>query len=398
MDLRKLDWVGVVRQAWAKAQSDDLVQRSAALAFLTMVSLVPLLAALSYLGARAFSGAQDQLVAFLWSVLPYSEAAVQRQLSGFLEQAKSIRGFGFLGFLVTSLFAFIAVERTINRVWNVNQQRPFSVRLRSFTLVLFWGPLMIGAAYSSLFLLGRHPFLRPLVPFTISMVGLTVLYWLVPFTKVHLRNAAIGGLTAAVLLEMLRQGFGFYIGWFQRLSIIYGSFGLALLFMASIQLVWLIVLLGSEVAYCVQHRALFLHPRASTARVDASWLGLVALVAIVDHFRVGSPIMPRSQLCAVLRMEASEVDAVVEPLLVAGRLAPSSDGEGFLLACDPYQLPVAEVLGDYDKVPGLNLDRLSPDLVERLTTLRSALGAVRTAHLGPQTVAEIVAPPEVSKG
>ena len=383
----------VLRQAVAKAGRDDLAQRSAALAFTTMLSLVPLLAAFSYLGARAFSGAQDQLVAFLWSVLPYSEAAVQRQLSGFLEQAKAIRGFGFVGFIVTSLAAFINIEHTINRVWNVHQKRPFAARLRSFTLVLFWGPVMIAATYSSIFLLRQRSLLGPLMPFTITLVGLTMLYWQVPFTKVRLRSAVIGSVTATVLLELLRQGFGFYVGWFQRISIIYGSFGLALLFMVSIQLVWLIVLLGSEVAYCAQHRDLLLRPRSTAARVDGSWLGLVALVAVVERFRGGQPIMPRSRLCELLWLDEREVDQVVAPLLAAGRLAPSSDGEGVLLACDPYQLSVSELLADYDPEHAPAVDGLPPELAARLSEIRSSLEAARHERLGSRTVAELIAPP-----
>ncbi len=64
---------------------------------------------------------------------------------------------------------------------------------------------------------------------------------------------------------MLRQGFASYVEVFRNVSVVYGSFAFALLFMISIELTWTIILFGSEAAYTAQHfpccaRGLHRHP------------------------------------------------------------------------------------------------------------------------------------------
>jgi len=210
-----------------KAHADDLALQSAALAFITMVALVPLLAAFSFIGARAFAEQQEVMVQLLSQLLPFSEETLLDYLRDFLDKAGKVRGLGFVFFLLTSMTAFMTIEQTVNQIWNVPSKRPFRIRLLSFTMVLFWGSLVIGAISLGLLSLREQstfqnfadalpaPFLpfiiRRLIPFLVSLLGLSMLYWQVPYTTVRFRNAFAGGLIAALLLEGLRQGFGLYI-------------------------------------------------------------------------------------------------------------------------------------------------------------------------------------------
>ena len=63
----------------------------------------------------------------------------------------------------------------------------------------------------------------------------------------------IGSLPTALAFELLRRFFRLYLEAFPAMSLVYGGFALAILFMVSIQVSWLLVLLGAEVAYAVQH-------------------------------------------------------------------------------------------------------------------------------------------------
>ncbi len=370
----------------SKARADNLGQQAAALAFITIVSLVPLLAALSFLGARWFEGNQERTVELLSHILPYSEEALLDTLQGFLEQAVAIRGIGFAAFIVASLAVFTTIEATINRIWNVPKQRPFRSRLLSFTLVLFWGPLVIGTAYSVLFYLrqradaGGMVFSLPvkLVPFTVTILGLTMLYWLVPYTTVRFRSAFAGGLSAALLLEGLRQGFGVYVDQVRNISLIYGGFGLLLLFMVSIQLAWWIVLLGSEAAYSVQNAAYLVSRRRSAAPLEGSWIALAALVIITERFRDGRPVTPREMLAERLRLVAGDLGKTLEPLLAADLLCESSgDTEGYLLACDPHQLEISRVFELYEGRHWELLQPLSCEGDGDLEDLRGRIAAER---------------------
>ena len=385
--------------AFQKARDDHLVQHAAALAFTTIVSLVPLLAAFSFFGARVFSDDQERIVELLAQVLPYSEATLMTHVRTFLGQAKAIGGVGSLVFLVTALGVFTAIEETINRIWNVSKSRPLRSRLLSLILILVCGPLVIGASYYGLYVLEQQPALRALadsltvrlLPSLVTVLGLTLLYWMVPSTDVRFRSAFLGGLVAALLLEGLRRGFALYIESFQQISIIYGSFGLALFFMISIHVTWLIVLLGTEVAYCVQNFELLVHPRRPAAAAEGSWLGLAALVVVTDRFRRSRPITPQELLAERLRLSTADLRQVLEPLLAAGFLVETrGDDEGYVLACDPYQLELETVFERYEDLHAEVLETLPKDLGKRLETLRAGLRDARRRKTKKPTLAELM--------
>lgn len=383
----------------SKARADNLTQEAAALAFITMLSLVPLLAALSFLGARWFDEKQERTVEILTQVLPYSEVTIMANLQDFLEQAQAIRGLGFFAFILTSLAAFTSIERTINRIWNVPRQRSLRSRLLSFTMVLFWGPLVIGTAYSLLFYLRQRPTFQTLagslpvqlIPFTVTVLGLTMLYWLVPNTRVDFRSALAGGVTAALLLEILRQGFGIYVEQVRNISLVYGGFGLLLFFMLSIQFSWWIVLLGSETTYSLQNASYMSSRRRPSAPLEGSWVALAALVTIAERFRAGQPVMPRELLAERLQLVATELGDILAPLLDAGILCESSgDTEGYLLSSDPYNLEVARIFELYEGAHWEVLRSRDRELSQPLEDLRCRLTAERTRHTGGITLAQLV--------
>ncbi|MEM7581786.1 MAG: YhjD/YihY/BrkB family envelope integrity protein [Acidobacteriota bacterium] len=370
-----------------KARADNLNQQAAALAFITIVSLVPLLAALSFLGARWFDDRQEGMIELFSQILPYSEETVVATLEGFLRQAEAIRGIGFAIFILSSMAVFTNIEATINRIWNVPRQRPARSRLLSFTLVLFWGPLVIGATYSLLFYLKQQPALEGLVssapvqliPFIVKLLGLTMLYWLVPYTTVRFRSAFAGGLTAALMLELLGFGFGIYVDQVRNVSLIYGGFGFLLLFMISIQITWLIVLLGSEVAYSLQHADYMSIRRRPAAPLEGSWVAVTALIVITERFRSGQPVTPHELLAERLQLNAEAVSAILAPLLEANILSDSSgDNEGYLLSCDPYQLEISRVFDLYEHHHWQLLHPLPNHLADGLEDLRGQIVAERT--------------------
>src|SRR5262245_61268885 len=66
-----------------KISTDGVTQRAAALAFVTVLALIPLLAAFTFVAAQLLNDYQDRILRFLTSVLPYSEAKVLEALQNF---------------------------------------------------------------------------------------------------------------------------------------------------------------------------------------------------------------------------------------------------------------------------------------------------------------------------
>lgn len=387
-----------LRHSVKKAQTDNLTQVSAALAFATLVSLIPLLAAISFLGERWFSTQPDRTVELLAQLLPYSETDLTRQLSAFLEQADTVRGVGFAIFVVAALTVFTNIEQSINRIWNVPRRRPFRGRLLSFTLLLFWGPVVIGATYSLLFYLRQQTAFErfnesvpaELIPLVVTTLGLTMLYWQVPYTAVRFRNALAGGLVAALLLEAMRQGFGLYVEQARTISVIYGSFGFVFFFMISIQLTWMLVLLGAEAAYCLQNFELVSHERLRAGPTEGSWIALAAVALITRRFLDGHPRTPNALLAEHLQLEANDLVEILTPVIRHGIIEETwGDTEGYLLSRDPHELHAQTVVDVFDPPHRSVLDSLPDPLPEHLATLRDNLENQRKDVIGDLTFARL---------
>ncbi len=381
-----------------QANEDSVLLTASALAFVTILSLIPLLTAFSFIGARVFSQYPQRSLEVFVQILPYSDKTVVDKISEFLDQAETLHGIGVLAFFASSLFLFATVEEAFNRIWNVSRRRPIPVRFFSFLLLLFWGPLVVGATFTSLILLRQSPGLRVLfresiflgiLPFLATLVGLTILYWLVPYTTVQLRNALAGGLLAAILLELLRQGFGRYVEVFQGVNIVYGSFAFALLFMISIDVTWMIVLLGAVASYTAQHYRVLSRGMHRNPPVQAAWVGLAALVLIARRFARGEPVMSRDLLADRLTLPLRDLERILHPLLSHGLLR-AVGGQGYLLGADPHSLSVENILLAYDHRARRGVELVGGELTERLESLIGELAACRAERLGEVTVAELL--------
>ncbi len=365
---------------------DGVLLTASALAFVTVLSLIPLLTALSFVGARVFSQYPQRSLEIFVQILPYSDKSLVDAIAEFLDQAETIHGVGVIAFFVTTLYLFATVEETFNRIWNVSRRRPIRARLISFILLIFWGPLLIGATFSSLIMLRQSPafrrlfqesFLLNVLPFVATVVGLTILYWRVPYTSVRLRNALAGGLLTGILLEILREGFASYVELFRNVSIVYGSYAFALLFMISIDLTWTIILFGAVATYTAQHFSLLSRGLHRHPPVQAAWVGLATLALIARRFNRGEPPLSREALADRMCLPTDELERILRPLATQGPLQVVGD-HGYALTADPRQIRVEEVLAAYD-----HRARRGAELVGRGDRGAPA-GADRRARRGPR--------------
>jgi membrane protein len=388
-----------------QAHEDSIWLIASALALVTLLSLIPLLAAFSFIGARVFSQYQQRSLEVFVQILPYSEKTVVDTLAELLGQAGGIHGVGVIFFFTSSLFLFVTVEETLNRIWNVSHRRPIRVRLLSFAIFFFWGPILVGATFTSLLLLRQSPafrhvteesFLLTLAPFLATLIGLTVLYWLVPYAPVRLRNALAGGLLASILLEVLRQGFARYVELFSEVNEVYGGFAFAILFIISLDLTWGIVLFGCEAAYTAQHFRLLDQGLHRNPPVQAAWVGLAALALIARRLARNEPPLSREKLADRLSLPERELERILHPLIAQGLLHPEG-GRGYLLTAEPQSLTVEQVFSTYDHRARRGVGLVGGELSGRLEELVGDVSACRAERLEGKTLADLATgPPEDS--
>lgn len=247
-----------LRRAVRKAHRDRLGITASALAFSSVLSLVPLLALISRFVARAISQDDGRTLKVLATLLPYSEETLVTAIDSFVAQAEALSGLAMIGFLVSCASTFLTVEGTIDHIFKVERRRGRILhRLFSFSLVVVWGPLAIAGLVALLLHLAQDPNFAGYVrrstialwlPPLITQLGLTLLFWWVPNRSVRIRNALLGALVSTIALHGLQSGFRAYVGIFSAASrVVYGSFAIAFFFMISVQIAWWLILVGCEV-------------------------------------------------------------------------------------------------------------------------------------------------------
>jgi len=382
----------------AKSRKDEVALRASALAFSTVITAVPLLAGITIFVARTLREDDGRILDLITQLLPYREELVLSALRSFLTQAESVSGIAVLGFVITSAITFFGVQESLFRIFRVHETPSIFRRLMTFSLLFFWGPLLVGSAQAGLLVvreanpefgqLMRESVILTVLPTLITFFGLTMLYWRAAFRTISLRHAAIGGATATVLLEGLKQLFGVYVASFTAVQrAVYGTFAIALFFVLSIQLAWYILLVSAEISSCLAPRAEE-KPAAPPVEPDP-WIGLAALEILGA---AGRPTLDAAELAPQLALEEEEVEAHLRPLAEAGWLETA---RGYRLAVPTRRVRIAAVLAAYRHSAALDRGGALPG---NTAALRLRLRQALEFDVGEETLADLLDEPGLLAG
>ncbi|MDL2335968.1 MAG: YihY family inner membrane protein, partial [Chloroflexota bacterium] len=178
-------------------------------------------------------------------------------LNQFASQATRLSAVGAVALIATAVAMIGTVDRTFNRIWRVRTGRPFAQRVLTYWAVITLGPLLIGVSISVtgyLFAATNGVVLKvPLlgaVMFTLVSLALTagpftLLYMVVPNRLIDWRDAACGGVLAAIAFELSKRLFAVFVASFPTYTVLYGALAAIPLFLVWIYLGWLITLMGA---------------------------------------------------------------------------------------------------------------------------------------------------------
>ncbi len=360
--------------------SDRGVDRSAALAYVTLLALVPFLATVAALYRSFFSTHSEAIVKMVTVILPYASETVADTLGGFVRRAGTLGGIASLVFVAVVFRLFLLIETTLNEIWGVAARRSLAVRFFSFTMVLFWGPVVVGLGTTSLLWLQHQtwapsaPLLLGLGRIVLPLVGLTMVYWLVPHTSVHLLSALSGGITAALGLQLLRTAFVAYLKRFPDINLIFGSLALAVIFLVSLFAFWMLVIIGAEASYAVQNLdALLRSSRNVEEHPPEEVLATLSLLAECYRVLADSGQPPTlDELTHHLSITHRFAKPLLDRLIGAGLVAVTGrDREHYLPVFDADRLALGQTLRLLDKAQAAAPIDGDPNLMSRL---REALG------------------------
>jgi membrane protein len=385
---------------------DRGVDRSAALAYGTLLSLVPLLATAAALFRAFFPFGPDRLVELATVILPYQPGSEQyaslvQHLTGFVNRATALGYISSLIFLVIAYRLFQLVERTFNEIWNVATRRSAARKVFSFTMLVFWGPVVIGLGSSALLWMRHQPWapsqvaILSLIQLAVPLLGLTMVYRLAPHTEVSIAAAAAGGVFATVGLGLLRLVFVWYLHVFPNINLIYGSATLAVLFLISLFAFWQLVMIGAELSYVVQNFHVLELERQGEGRSDLD--PAVAAVAILTEcYRraaAGEEPATLADIEDALGVRHGTTQRATDRLVEVGLLAVTGPKRhAFVPGREARLVSVAAALDAAGSQCGL-LSSSTGDALGRLGAVLESADSSRREVLENVTFADLVSPP-----
>lgn len=248
---------------WRRFRDDKCFETAGALSYSTLFALVPMLTATIAVFAvfPAFAPMRERLSDFVFhAFVPAAGNTVQGYLFHFADNASKLTvvGIGFL--LVTAVTMLASIEDRFNRIWRAPARRRGAARWLMYLGAIILGPLsMVLAAAASSWLLAQlllrgagavlpMAHLTAVLPFVIAWGGLAALYRWVPNCRVHWHDAVAGALVSALLFELARHGFAWYVHGVASYRAVYGALAAIPILLIWIYLSWVIVLLGATVA------------------------------------------------------------------------------------------------------------------------------------------------------
>lgn len=234
------------------------ITRSSALAYALLLTIIPLISTAAFMVAGYMELQPAQVRSFFDHLLPFAPDAVLDYIAVFFVNARQLRGAGIAVLIAVSVGLFGSAEESFNTIWKVSRSRTFFSRLRSFTMVMVYSPVLFLLSFqfrrSSWFVLLSDQFLLlDVVPFFLTVLAFSSMIAFVPNTRVTFKSALAGGLISAILFEIERRNFNNFVTMSIQTQTIYGAVGMLPLFLLSLFMAALIILFGAQVAYCLQH-------------------------------------------------------------------------------------------------------------------------------------------------
>ena len=234
-------------------------QVSASLTFTTLLALVPVLTVTLVVVSAfpMFDNLSDAFIRFINEIImPQGAITVFQYINKFREKASNLTAIGIIMLGVTSLMLIRTIDQTFNHIWHVTTQRSVWMQFLVYWALLTFGPLAIAIGTSSWTVVLSYghfnqffPILSQAIKIFSSIVFNTLLLWLlyrlVPNRYVPAKHALLGAVATAVLLEIARRGFTWYIGTFNSYTLIYGAFAAIPFFLLWLNVMWMLVITGA---------------------------------------------------------------------------------------------------------------------------------------------------------
>jgi membrane protein len=332
----------------------ELNLRAMGLVYTTLLSLVPLVAfAFAVLKGLGVHRDLEPLIYEFLRPIGDRAGGLTAQMMTFVENVRGgVLGSVGLAFLLYTVVATIQkLENAFNFAWHVERPRSLMRRISEYLSLMVIGPLFLVIVFGLFGAVASHETMRWLTqhePFGTIVRGLgmlgpylfvtgvfTFLYVFVPNTRVRLRPALAGGLTAGVLWAASGAVFTKIVAASTQMVAIYAGFAIFLAALIWIYVSWLILLIGAQLSFYVQNPR-YLRVGQEPVRLTSALrerLAYTVMLLVARKFVAGEAPWRQRALAEHLEIPGSALAIVVDSLERAG-LVTLNEEEDVLPARD----------------------------------------------------------------
>jgi membrane protein len=216
-------------------------------------------------GLPVFENVGNTIQSYVFNnFVPAFGETVLAYLRTFSQKASQLTITGLIMIFFIAIMLMATIDNAFNTIWHIRNRRNPVARFLVYWAILTMGPLLVGVGmFSTSYILSlpaisdvesgfglRERFLSWL-PFLTTSVAFTILYILVPNCFVLRRHAIVGGITAALLFEFAKYGFGIYVRNIASFETIYGTLAVVPIFLIWIYTSWVVLILGAHITFCL---------------------------------------------------------------------------------------------------------------------------------------------------
>ncbi len=354
-------------------REDKCPIHASSLTFTTVMAMVPLLVILFAI-AKGFGFEQisELLIQKTADMPPAFQDAVGTILKTVGSASTGALGsIGVVFFLWAAINMLSSVEETFNIVWGIKTPRAFPDKVRNYIVILVVAPVLLVVANAGMpVILGfagkltwMGPFLKlglQAIPVVVMAITFTLIYVMMPNTKVKISAAFTGAFVSAILTILFQLAI-------IKLGVLatsanktYGTLAAIPLFLSWVQISWQIMLFGAEVAFSIQNAGTYARERLAVNPSARSrlCLGFALMKKITAAFETGKGPFDTIAYGTANRVPVRLVNDVIAILAKNELVAEAADRQGcYTLLRDPSDIS-ARAIADAILNEGADPDEL----------------------------------------
>lgn len=276
----------VVKQTFQRFTKDKCGNYAIIISYFALMCSIPLVALFTFVSTRILGNSEiafRSLNIFNDEFFAQLDPAFFERLQYLSQNISNLGWFGLAGSFIAASFLFSNLINAINSIFRANKQKSFFYRrimeyillfvigiilLTSLSITAVWTAINRIIQESSIVANNINPeamslvnnfFLQYLIPFILTFLFFFSLYKFIPEIKVYTKAAIVAAFIGALLWEIFKRMFAFYVAHFSAIGIVLsrllqGTITSIIFFLLWLSFSLVILLWGAELAAVLNER------------------------------------------------------------------------------------------------------------------------------------------------